>query len=139
MNRLFSLVAISSIAAASAVQHPLQDGSQALINTKPLVSSEALEGHISSKNLLNRAKKLYEIAELGAAEYNHPTRVIGSAGRILLPFIPLLTTLLTHVAQDTLEHSITYTRLFPNLMTTTNCPISLSKLSLAMSSNHVLC
>lgn len=28
-----------------------------------------------------RAKKMYEIAKLGEEEYNHPTRVIGSAGK----------------------------------------------------------
>ena len=27
------------------------------------------------------AKKMYEIAKLGEEEYNHPTRVIGSAGK----------------------------------------------------------
>ena len=83
MNRLFSLVTFSAAAAASVVQHPLNDGpsSQALIKTKPLVSSKALEGHITSKNLLKRAEKLFEIAELGAKDYNHPTRVIGSAGK----------------------------------------------------------
>jgi aminopeptidase Y len=83
MSRLLSLVTLSAIAAASVVQHPLTDGSnsQALIKSKPLVSSEALEGHIKPKNLLRRAEKLFEIAELGAADYNHPTRVIGSAGK----------------------------------------------------------
>lgn len=83
MSRLLSLASLSAIAAASVVQHPLNDGSnsQALIKSKTLVSSEALEGHITSKNLLKRAKKLFEIAELGAADYSHPTRVIGSAGK----------------------------------------------------------
>jgi aminopeptidase Y len=83
MSRLFSLVALSAIATASVVQQPLHDASnsQVVINTKPLVSSEALEEHITKKNLLKRAEKLFEIAELGAADYNHPTRVIGSAGK----------------------------------------------------------
>lgn len=88
MNRLFPFLALSAIATASVVQHPLQDvsDSQVIINSKPLVSSEALEGHITSKNLLKRAEKLFEIAELGAADYNHPTRVIGSAGNRTFEF-----------------------------------------------------
>jgi aminopeptidase Y len=83
MKHLASLIALSAAARASVVQHPLHDASnsQALINTKPLVNSEVLQAHITSENLLKRAKKLFEIAELGAADYNHPTRVIGSAGR----------------------------------------------------------
>lgn len=83
MARLFSLAALSAAAAASVVQHPLNDGSslQTVISSKPLVSSDALEGHITAKGLLKRARKLYDIAELGAADYNHPTRVIGSAGK----------------------------------------------------------
>ena len=83
MSRLFSFVTLSAIATASVLQQPLHDvsNSQVVINTKPLVSSEVLEGHITKENLLKRAKKLFEIAELGVADYNHPTRVIGSAGR----------------------------------------------------------
>jgi hypothetical protein len=93
MSRLLSLVALSAIAAASVVQHPLNDGSgsQAPISSKPLVSSKALEGHITSNKLLKRARKLFEIAELGAADYNHPTRVIGSSGKHkprTVPFAP---------------------------------------------------
>jgi aminopeptidase Y len=83
MNTIISLLVLSAFATASVIQHPLNDGfgSQAPLSSKPLVSSEALEGHITSKNLLKRAKELFEIAELGAAEYNHPTRVIGSSGK----------------------------------------------------------
>jgi hypothetical protein len=83
MSRIISLLALSAFATASVIQHPLNDGfgSQTPLSSKPLVSSEALEGHISSKNLLKRAQKLFEIANLGAAEYNHPTRVIGSSGK----------------------------------------------------------
>jgi aminopeptidase Y len=47
---------------------------------KPLVDSASLEATIHSKNLLSRAKELFEIAKLGEDEYNHPTRVIGSKG-----------------------------------------------------------
>jgi len=50
--------------------------------SKPLVNSTELQDLISGDRLLNRAKKLYEIAKLGEEEYNHPTRVIGSAGHV---------------------------------------------------------
>lgn len=69
---------------AAAVQIPLLSGNQAPIDgasdTKPLVNSSALQDLISGDRLMTRAKKLYEIAKLGEPEYNHPTRVIGSAG-----------------------------------------------------------
>jgi aminopeptidase Y len=82
MARILSILALSVVTGASIIQHPLQENSgQAAINNKPLVGSEALESHITSENLLKRAKQLYKIAELGAEEYNHPTRVIGSKGR----------------------------------------------------------
>jgi aminopeptidase Y len=86
MNSLLSIVAVASLTGASAVQHPLQDSSnsQALINSKPLISSDALQGHIKSDNLLKRAKELFQIAELGIDEYNHPTRVIGSEGKVII-------------------------------------------------------
>ncbi|PVI05535.1 aminopeptidase-like protein Y [Periconia macrospinosa] len=47
---------------------------------KPLVESPALQDLISADRLEVRAKRLYDIAKLGEHEYNHPTRVIGSAG-----------------------------------------------------------
>lgn len=50
--------------------------------SKPLVNSTELQDLISGDRLLTRAKKLYEIAKLGEEEYNHPTRVIGSAGHL---------------------------------------------------------
>jgi aminopeptidase Y len=50
-------------------------------DSKPLVNTTELQDLISGDRLMTRAKKLYEIAKLGEAEYNHPTRVIGSAGR----------------------------------------------------------
>jgi hypothetical protein len=105
MIRIISLLALSALATASVIQHPLNDGfgSQAPLSSKPLVSSEALEGHITSKNLLKRAKKLFEIAELGAAEYNHPTRVIGSSGKhqtLTVQFVPSAN---ETVVQDMLE------------------------------------
>jgi aminopeptidase Y len=113
MNTLLSIVAVASLTGASAVQHPLQDSSnsQALINSKPLISSDALQGHIKSDNLLKRAKELFQIAELGIDEYNHPTRVIGSEGKVPVSSsctlaLPLL---IPNIAQDTLQPSITST------------------------------
>lgn len=47
---------------------------------RKLVSSEALQEDINSKNLLQRANHLFELAELSIDEYGHPTRVIGSKG-----------------------------------------------------------
>ncbi len=83
MNRLLPFIGLSAVAGATAIQQPLHDisSSQALINTKPLISSEELQSYITADNLLERAKRLFEIAELGVDEYNHPTRVIGSAGK----------------------------------------------------------
>src|ERR1700729_1839698 len=48
----------------------------------PLVDSEALQSEVAGKNLLKRAKELYAIAQLSENEFNHPTRVIGSAGHV---------------------------------------------------------
>jgi aminopeptidase Y len=44
-----------------------------------VVDSEALQSKIHRKNLLARAEDLYKLAELSFYDYNHPTRVIGSA------------------------------------------------------------
>lgn len=51
-----------------------------------LISSPALQGDIEIENLLQRAKQLSKIADLGIDEYNHPTRVIGSKGMHMLLF-----------------------------------------------------
>lgn len=61
-------------------QAPLHSDGGAL----PLVSTEALQDSIKIDNLYARAKELYEIAKLGEEEYNHPTRVIGGDGTIIL-------------------------------------------------------
>ncbi|KAF4635132.1 hypothetical protein G7Y89_g2965 [Cudoniella acicularis] len=84
MKSFLSLISLSTLAASSAIQHPLHDVSdpQAPISTKALVSSRALQDHITAENLLKRAKHLYEIAKLGTEQYGHPTRVIGSGGHI---------------------------------------------------------
>jgi hypothetical protein len=47
---------------------------------KPLVDTTSLQATIHSENLLARAETLFEIAKLAEADYNHPTRVIGSKG-----------------------------------------------------------
>lgn len=54
-----------------------------------LVSSERLQGDILAGNLFRRAKQLYEIAKLGAEEFDHPTRVIGSKGKFAVGDSPL--------------------------------------------------
>jgi hypothetical protein len=79
----FALCAV--VTGAAALQIPLLSShSQAPLGhphgTKPMINSTELQDLISGDRLLARAKKLYEIAKLGEDEYNHPTRVIGSAG-----------------------------------------------------------
>lgn len=105
MYRFISFVGISSLAAAAVIQQPLieSDPQTPLIGTsKELVSSKALEAHITQKNLLKRAKELFRIAELGADDYNHPTRVIGSKGKLPLHFWSILSSSANAtVAQDT--------------------------------------
>ncbi|KAL2063935.1 hypothetical protein VTL71DRAFT_4429 [Oculimacula yallundae] len=86
MVNLIPLLALSAAASASQIQQPLHESSnsETALNTKhkPLVSTEAIQADIKSKNLLKRAEKLFEIAQLGKKEYNHPTRVIGSEGHL---------------------------------------------------------
>ncbi|CZT10379.1 probable APE3-vacuolar aminopeptidase Y [Rhynchosporium agropyri] len=91
---MLHLATLLLLAAAGArafqIQQPLHESSSSSSETtiklnhehNPLVSSEAIQGDIKSKNLLKRAEKLFEIAQLGKKEYNHPTRVIGSEGHI---------------------------------------------------------
>jgi aminopeptidase Y len=64
---------------SSSVQTPLGHPS----GNKPMVNSTELQDLISGDRLMIRAKKLYEIAKLGEEEFNHPTRVIGSAGMLV--------------------------------------------------------
>jgi len=61
---------------------PYQATVQTTGETKPLVDSSALQDLVSKDRLLRRAQELYGIAKLGEDEYNHPTRVIGSAGKL---------------------------------------------------------
>jgi len=75
----------AAVTGASALQIPfLSSSNQASLGhphgTKPMVNSTELQELISGDRLMMRAKKMYEIAKLGEEEYNHPTRVIGSAG-----------------------------------------------------------
>ncbi|KAF2670903.1 aminopeptidase Y precursor [Microthyrium microscopicum] len=46
---------------------------------KPLIDTKSFQKTIKGDNLLARAKELYEIAKTSQDEWNHPTRVIGSA------------------------------------------------------------
>lgn len=74
--------AFALTAEGAALQLPLFGASEPQIPVagKELISSSALQSQIDVGKLLNRAKHLYSIAELGSDEYNHPTRVIGSKG-----------------------------------------------------------
>jgi aminopeptidase Y len=78
----------AAITGAGALQVPLLSSSNQTPlghphGSKPLVNSTELQDLISGERLMTRAKKLYEIAKLGEEEYNHPTRVIGSAGKLV--------------------------------------------------------
>lgn len=81
------LALCAAFSSAAALQIPLlsslnsQTPIEVANETKPLVNSSALQDLISGDRLDVRARKLYDIAKLGEEEYNHPTRVIGSAGR----------------------------------------------------------
>ncbi len=85
MGASSTLALCATVAGAAAFQIPFlsppsQTPVQIANDTIPLVDSSALQDLISGDRLLVRAKKLFEIAKLGEHEYNHPTRVIGSAG-----------------------------------------------------------
>ncbi|KAF2243074.1 aminopeptidase-like protein Y [Trematosphaeria pertusa] len=82
-----ALALCAGAAGAAALQIPLlsshkQAPIQVADEPKPLVNSSALQDLISGDRLMVRAKKMFEIAKLGEDEYNHPTRVIGSAGHL---------------------------------------------------------
>jgi aminopeptidase Y len=69
----------ASLVDASAVQRPWHT-KRTNGTDKPLISSKAIEAAITSENLLKRATRLSEIADLSIDDYGHPTRVIGSKG-----------------------------------------------------------
>ena len=100
MIRLLCTAGLVAGALGRAVQHPLAaesstqnaQGIEHVESTesvqggqhwwpKPLVNSRLLQHRIHSGNLLKRAHKLFDIAHASVEEYNHPTRVIGSAGK----------------------------------------------------------
>lgn len=87
MKQASFTLGLSLLGGAIAAQEPLFAPPAAspqipVTGGKELVSSESIQERINADNLLQRAKKLYSIAELGEEEYNHPTRVIGSKGII---------------------------------------------------------
>lgn len=94
----FSLsVALLLVGEALASQYPLVE-TPSIPTAHEIVSSQSLQDRIHVDKLLERAKTLYSIAELGEEEYNHPTRVIGSKGIILWPSSPRQLERLTHAA-----------------------------------------
>ena len=111
MYSMLPLIAVASLVGASIIQQPLiNPPKQAPIgsyDSKPLVSSEALEAQITKDNLEKRAKELFKIAEEGIEEYNHPTRVIGSKGKLWSSHSWHPFSANTHVTQDTLPRSTT--------------------------------
>ncbi len=77
----------ATLTSAAALQIPfLSQDNQAPIHhvgdKKPLIDSAELQDLISGDRLMARAKEMYKIAKLGEPEYNHPTRVIGGAGKL---------------------------------------------------------
>ncbi|KAF3909486.1 hypothetical protein AA313_de0203418 [Arthrobotrys entomopaga] len=83
-----SLLATSTLSSpALPKQNPIGDTDDLttaiLIHShKPLVTEDTLSAAISTKNLLSRAHDLYTAAKISEAQYNHPTRVIGSLGHL---------------------------------------------------------
>jgi hypothetical protein len=84
-----ALTLCAAAAGTSALQIPLLSSYlQAPIaqsghhETKSKINSSELQDLISGDRLFARAKALYEVAKRGEDEYNHPTRVIGSAGTL---------------------------------------------------------
>lgn len=86
MAPIYLSVALLVLQGASALQIPIVSS---ILGQRPIaevaktpINTEALQGLISSDNLLKRAKHLFEITKLGISEYGHPTRVIGSEGHL---------------------------------------------------------
>jgi aminopeptidase Y len=90
MASFYLPVALILLGQACASQYPIFETETSSIPTvDEVVSSKSLQNRIHVDNLLERAKTLYSIAELGEEEYNHPTRVIGSKGIAPLVFLSL--------------------------------------------------
>ncbi|KID68055.1 aminopeptidase Y precursor, partial [Metarhizium hybridum] len=82
MTRIASLVALSAAAAALQLplQRPINDiAPHSAFHARPLVSSGTLQDTIDKDRLWDRAEELYALARKSEDEFNHPTRVIGSA------------------------------------------------------------
>lgn len=144
MTRLIFITALSAVASASIIQLPLLSPinshislDRVTVESKPLVTTEAIQADIKSKNLLKRAEKLFEIAQLGVKEYNHPTRVIGSDGMPRSYPTFYLDCRLTVVVQATWERSNTFTQLLRSTTITIPSRTRPSTLLSAMSSNTV--
>jgi hypothetical protein len=73
-NRLQRPLLEDSAPASEAIKQDVKHG-------LPLIDSEKLQSDISADALLASAEQLFKIAEYSLPEYNHPTRVIGSAGK----------------------------------------------------------
>lgn len=80
---LFATSLLISSSYATVLKTQLPGGSHGAFRG-PLVTSEALQATIQAGELYKRAEHLFQVANLSMDEYNHPTRVIGSAGRFCL-------------------------------------------------------
>jgi len=88
LSRLVLAASFALSHGASAVQLPRQQqrlltsssSSSVGYDSRRLVDSAALQDSISIDVLLERAHKLYEIAQTSEEDHGHPTRVIGSPG-----------------------------------------------------------
>lgn len=99
MARLSLLAALALTGTSSALQIPLQLPFQSPwssepesvtpphdeIKDLPLVDSETLQAQIHKFPLERRSQLFYSFAQQGEEEYGHPTRVIGSKGKLGVP------------------------------------------------------
>ena len=75
-----------AVGEVSAFQVPLFSQKTPYTVSGELVSSTSLQDRIDIDALFGRAEKLYRIAESSVDEYGHPTRVIGSEGKLICFF-----------------------------------------------------
>lgn len=79
-------IALAVTALAATVQAVVPPAQNPLGNPKTkVVDSQKLQDLVRIDNLSKRADELYAIAKLSEAEFNRPTRVIGSQGALPLP------------------------------------------------------
>jgi aminopeptidase Y len=90
LKRLSLIATIATVhqAVSAQLQKPLLSQPEDLLeidNTrgKPLVDTELLQASFTTESLLERAKALYGLAKSSEDEFGHPTRVIGSEGKLL--------------------------------------------------------